>query len=176
MSRAIDKFKQHTYVPNQFYDYLAKIEDAASGDIDLVILPAMTGAGGNEAALEPTVSEANDTDDVYAFDVSLKVMNKAKTQVMEWYNGTLEVKVDITSTAGTIAIDDDEAGAAGVDATKNMTFENGICKFTITLGGTWAENDTIKVTVDDSNVGIMGYTVEKNAHFLIDVDADPTED
>ncbi len=165
--RAIDQFKSHTYVPNQFYDYLAKLEDAASGDIDLVILPAMTGTGGNEAALKPEVSVANDD---YAFDVTLKVMNKAKTDVMGWYNGTMEVKVDITSTAGTIAIDDGEQGG---DATKNMAFENGVCVFTVTLGGTWAENDTIKVTVDDSNVGIMGYTVEKNAHFLVKIAADP---
>lgn len=168
--RAIDKFKSHTYVPNQFYDYLAKIEDAASGDVDLVILPAMTGAGGNEAALKPAVSAANDD---YAFDVTLKVMNKAKTKLMEWYNGTMEVKVDITSTAGTIAIDDGDAGAAGVDATKNMTFENGVCTFTVTLGGTWAKDDTIKITVDDSKVGIMGYTVKKNAHFLVKIAADP---
>lgn len=167
--RAIDKFKSHTYVPNQFYDYLAKLEDAASGDIDLVILPAMTGAGGNEAALNPAVSAANDD---YAFDVTLKVMNKAKTDVMEWYNGTMEVKVDITTSAGTIAIDD---GDQGGDATANMPFENGVCTFTVTLGGTWAENDTIKVTVDDSNAGIMGYTVEKNAHFLVKVAADPSE-
>lgn len=170
--RAIDQFKSHTYVPNQFYDYLAKLEDAASGDIDLVILPAMTGAAGNEAALKPAVSVANDADDPYTIDVILKVMNKAKTDVMEWYNGTMEVKVDITSTAGTIAIDDGEQGG---DATKNMAFENGVCVFTVTLGGTWAENDTIKVTVDDSNAGIMGYTVEKNAHFLVKVAADPSE-
>lgn len=168
--RAIDKFKSHTYVPNQFYDYLKCLEDAASGDIDLVILPAMTGAGGNEAALNPAVSVANDD---YAFDVTLKVMNKAKTDVMEWYNGTMEVKVDITTSAGTIAINDGEQGG---DATKNMVFENGVCTFTVTLGGTWAENDTIKVTADDSNAGIMGYTVEKNAHFLVNVAADPTDD
>ncbi len=170
--RAIDKFKSHTYVPNHFYDYLKLFEDAAGGDIDLVILPAMTGAGGDEAALKPTVSTANDG---YAFDVTLKVMNKAKTKVMEWYNGTMEVKVDITTSAGTITVDDGDAGAAGVDATKNMTFENGVCVFKLTLGGTWAENDTIKVTVDDSNVGILGYTVEKNAHFLVKVAADPSE-
>lgn len=168
--RFLDYLKRFTYVPNEFYDHLKGMEDAAGGDIDLVILPAMTGAGGNEAALKPTVSASNDD---YAFDVTLKIMNKAKTEVMKWFNGTREVKVDITSTAGTIAIDDGDAGAAGAGATKNMTFENGVCTFTVTLGGTWAENDTIKVTVDDSNVGIMGYTVEKNNHFLIDVDADP---
>jgi hypothetical protein len=41
------------------------------------------------------------------------------------------------------------------------------------MGGTWAANDTVKVTVDDDNVGIMGYTVEKNNHFLVEVQADP---
>ena len=105
--------------------------------------------------------------------VTIQVMNKTKTKVLAFYNGTLEVKVDITSAAGTIAIDDGDAGEAGADAAANMTFENGVCNFNLVLGGTWAENDTIKVTVDDSNVGIMGYTVEKNAHFLVDVDADP---
>ena len=100
-------------------------------------------------------------------------MNKAKTKVLEWYNGTLEVKVDITTSAGTIAIDDGDQGEAGADATKNMAFENGVCKFTVTLDGTWAENDTIKVTVDDNDVGIMGYSVEKTAHYLVKVKADP---
>jgi hypothetical protein len=165
--RYLDYLKRFTYTPNEFYDHLKGLEDAAGGDVDLVILPAMTGAGENEAALEPTVSEANDD---YVATVTMQIMNKAKTKVLEFYNGTMEVKVDITSTSGTIAIDDGEQGG---DATKDMTFENGVCKFTVTLGGTWAENDTIKVTVDDNNVGIMGYTVEKNNHFLINVKADP---
>jgi hypothetical protein len=41
------------------------------------------------------------------------MMNKAKTKVLEFFNGTREVKVDITSTAGTIAIDDGEQGEFG---------------------------------------------------------------
>lgn len=165
--RFLDYLKRFTYTPNEFYDHLKGLEDAAGGDVDLVILPAMTGGAGNEPALEPTVTEANDD---YAFDVTLQVMNKAKTKVLEWFNGTLEVKVDITSSSGTIAIDD---GTQGGDTTFNLDFENGVGKFTITLGGTWAENDTIKVTVDDSDVGIMGYTVEKNNHYLVKVKADP---
>jgi len=164
--RFLDYLKRFTYTPNEFYDHLKGLEDAAGGDVDLVILPAMTGTGGNEQALEPTVTES----DGYAFDVTLQIMNKTKTKVQEWFNGTREVKVDITSTSGTIAIDDGEQGG---DATKNMTFENGVCKFTVTLGGTWAADETIKVTVDDNNVGIMGYTVEKNNHFLVKVKADP---
>ncbi len=168
--RYLDYLKRFTYTPNEFYDYLKGFEDAAGGDVDLVILPAMTGVGGDEVALEPTETEANAD---YSFDVTLQIMNKAKTKVLEWYNGTLEVRVDITTSAGTIAIDDGDQGEAGADATKNMAFENGVCKFTVTLGGTWAENDTIKITVDDSDTGIAGYSVEKNDHFLIDVDADP---
>ena len=167
--RFLDYLKRFTYTPNEFYDYLKLLEDAASGDVDLVILPAMTGTGGNEQALEPTVTES----DGYAFDVTLQIMNKAKTKVQEWFNGTREVKVDINTSAGTIAIDNGEQGAAGADVTKNMAFVNGVCKFTVTMDGTWAENETIKVTVDDSNTGIMGYTVEKNNHFLVKVKANP---
>jgi hypothetical protein len=168
--RYLDYLKRFTYTPNEFYDHLKGLEDAAGGDIDIVILPAMTGEAGNEPALQPTVSEANDD---LVVPVTIQVMNKAKTKVLEFFNGTREVKVDITSTAGTIAIDDGDQGEAGADATKNMTFENGVCTFTLTLGGTWAENDTVKITVDDSNVGIMGYTVEKNDHFLVKVKSDP---
>jgi hypothetical protein len=168
--RFLDYLKRFTYTPNEFYDHLKGLEDAAGGDVELVILPAMTGAGGDQPALQPTVTQANAD---YAFDVTLQIMNKTKTKVQEWFNGTLEAKVDITTSAGTIAIDNGEQGAAGADVTKNMAFENGVCKFTVTMDGTWAENDTIKVTVDDDNVGIMGYAVEKNNHYLVKVKADP---
>lgn len=166
--RFLDYLKRFTYTPNEFYDHLKGLEDAAGGDVDLVILPAMTGTPATGPALKPTVSEANDD---YVATVTMQIMNKAKTKVMEWFNGTLEVKVDITSTSGTVAIDDGEQGG---DVTKNMAFENGVCKFTVTMGGTWEEGDTVKITVDDDNVGIMGYTVEKNDHFLVEVQADPS--
>ena len=156
--RKLDYYKRFTYIPNEVYEHLKGLEDAAGGDVELVILPAAVGP-----ALEPTVSEANDA---YVATVTMQITNKAKTKVLEWFNGTLEVKVDKTSTYGTIAIDD---GVQGDDATFNLDFENGVGKFTITLGGTWVVNDTIKVTVDDSNVGIMGYKVEKNDHFLVKV-------
>jgi hypothetical protein len=165
--RFLDYLKRFTYTPNEFYDYLKLLEDAASGDVDLVILPAMTGAGGDQPALQPTVNEANGD---LVVPVTIQVTNKAKNKVLEFFNGTREVKVDKTSTSGTIAINE---GEQGDDATFNLAFENGVGKFNIVLDGTWAENDTIKVTVDDSNVGIMGYTVEKNDHFLVKVKANP---
>ena len=49
--RKLDYFKRFTYIPNEVYDHLMAIEDAAGGDVDLVILPAMTGDGGDEQAL-----------------------------------------------------------------------------------------------------------------------------
>ena len=90
--------------------------------------------------------------------------------MVQWHR---KVKVDITTSAGTIAIDDGDQGSAGVDVTKNMAFLNGICKFTVTMGGTWVENDTIHVTVDDDSIGIMGYLAGNYNHYLVKVKADP---
>ena len=39
--RFLEYLKRFTYTPNDFYDHLMGMEDAASGDVDLVILPAM---------------------------------------------------------------------------------------------------------------------------------------
>jgi len=166
--RYLDYLKRFTYTPNEFYDHLKGMEDAAGGDVDLVILPAMTGESANGPALEPTVNEANGD---LVVPVTIQVTNKAKTKVMEWFNGTRKVTVDINTTAGKIAINDGGFAAVNTDVTFDLAFENGVGTFTITLGGTWAENNTIKVTVDDSDVGIMGYTVEKNDHFLVKVKA-----
>ncbi len=165
--RYLDYLKRFTYTPNEFYDYMKAIEDAASGDIEAVILPAMTGA--NEPALQPTVSQA---DDGLVVPVTIKIMNKDKSKVLEFFNGTRQVKVNKTSSSsssGTIAIND---GTQGVNATFNLKFENGVASFDVVLGGTWAENDAIKVTLDDDGVGIMGYAIEKENHFLVKVKAD----
>ncbi len=167
--RFLDYLKRFTYTPNEFYDHLKGVEDAANGNVDICVLPGMTGAGKDGPALEPTVSEANDD---YIAEVIVKVVNSAG-DTLRFYNGTLEVKAIINTTAGTIAINDGDQGAANADATANLSFENGILAFTVTLGGTWAEDETVKITIDDNDVGIMGYSVEKNNHFLIDVDADP---
>jgi len=166
--RYLDYLKRFTYTPNEFYDHLKGLEDAAGGDVDLLILPAMTGTPATGPALEPTVSEANDK---YVVPVTIQVTNKAKTKVLEWFNGTRKVTVDINTTAGQIAINDGDFATVNTDVTFDLAFENGVGTFTITLGGTWAANDTVNVTVDDSNVGIMGYSVKKTAHYLVKVKA-----
>ena len=166
--RFLDYLKRFTYTPNEFYDYLKLLEDAASGDVDLVILPAMTGDNGDGPAFEPTAAQATAG---LTVNVGIRVIRKTSKDVLGFFNGTREVKVIPSSSAGTIVVNDDET-PSGTTVTKNMAFENGVCKFTVTLGGTWAADETIKVTVDDANVGIMGYSVEKNNHYLVKVKAD----
>jgi len=170
--RFLDYLKRFTYTPNEFYDYLKGLEDAAGGDVDLVILPGMTGEPATGPALEPTVAQAN-VEGGLTVPVEIRAIQKTSKDVLGFFNGTREIKVICDSTAGTVAVNDGDAGAADADVAVNLSFVNGVCKFTVTLGGTWAENDAVKITVDDSNVGIMGYSVEKNNHYLVKVKADP---
>ena len=174
--RYLDYLKRFTYTPNEFYDHLKGLEDAAGGDVDLVILPAMTGDQGNEAALKPTESEANSTENPYVATVAIKLMNKANDKVLEWFNGTRKVTVAINTITGKIAINDGDFADVNTDVTFDLAFENGVGTFTITLGGTWDEDETIKVNADkdgsNNSVGIMGYTVKKENHFLVEVQAD----
>ena len=177
--RFLDYLKRFTYTPNEFYDHLKGLEDAAGGDVDLVILPAMTtGAGGDEAALKPTVAEVNNAENPYVATVAVKLMNKSKTKVLEWFNGTRKVTVDINATAGKIAINDGDFANVNTDVTFDLAFENGVGTFIITLGDTWKAEDTIEINADkdasNNSVGIMGYTVKKENHVLVKVQADPT--
>lgn len=168
--RFLDYLKRFTYTPNEFYDHLKGLEDAAGGDVDLVILPAMTGEPATGPALEPTAAQATAG---LTVNVEIRAIQKTSKDVLGFFNGTREIKVICASTAGTVAINDGDPGEPDADVSANLSFENGVCKFTVTMGGTWAANDTVKVTVDDNNVGIMGYTVEKNDHFLVKVKANP---
>ncbi len=175
--RKLDYYKRFTYIPNEVYEHLKGLEDAAGGDLELVVLPAMTGGSSNQPALKPTVSEANSTENPYVATVAVKLMNKAGNQVMEWFNGKRKVTVDVTSTSGgTITIDDGDT--PGGDTTFDLEFTNGVGTFTITLSGTWEANNTIMVNVDkDDNgnsVGVMGYTVKAENHYLIKIVADET--
>jgi len=170
--RFLDYLKRFTYTPNEFYDHLKGLEDAAGGDVDLVILPAMTGEDGDGPALEPTAAQATAG---LTVNVEIRVIHKTSKDVLGFFNGTREVKVLCASAGGTVAINDGDAGQADADVEANLSFVNGACKFTITMGGTWAANDTVKVTVDDDNVGIMSYSVEKTNHFLVKVKADPAD-
>lgn len=158
--RYIESLKQHTYTPNDFYDYLAGVEDAMAGDMALSL-----------PKLEPIVSEANH-EDGYAVEVEVALVNTAGA-IHGWYHGTKAIALTATSTAGTFAIGD---GDQGTTATANLKFENGVAVLALAVGGTWAADDTIKATVDNDDTKIMGYSIKKADHALVTVDADPAEE
>jgi len=156
--RYIETLKQHTYTPNDYYDYLARVEDAMVGDMAFSL-----------PKFEPLVSEANH-EDGYAVEVQVTLVNTVGA-IHDWYHGTKAIALSTTSTDGTFAIgDDDEATEA------ELKFENGVATFVLVLGGTWAADDTITATVDDDDTKIMAYSVKKANHELLKVQADPDEE
>ena len=156
--RYIETLKQHTYTPNDYYDYLARVEDAMAGDMAFSL-----------PKFKPYVSEANHKDG-YAVEVQVTLVNTAG-EAHDWFHGVKEIALSTESTSGTFAIgDDDEATEA------ELKFENGVATFVLVLGGTWAADDTITATVDDDDTKIMAYSVQKANHELLKVQADPDED
>lgn len=157
--RYINGLKQHTYTPNEFYDYLAGVEDAMAGDI-AVALPKFK-LTVTEAGKEPVL------------DVTLEVQNTAELPY-KWYHGTKEVKLATASTAGTFAVvGEDEA--QGTSSKFDLAFENGVATFQVALDGTWAADDTITATFDDDDTKILGVSVEKAEANFLKVEADPVE-
>lgn len=171
--RFLDYLKRFTFVPNDFYEHLKGLEDAAAGDVKLQILPAMTGAGTPPAAqaLEIAPFEVAAGDNPVApvkVPVKMQLVN-AKGDVLTWYNGKILVDIPISTVAGTVAINDGDAGAANTDGQINLEFQNGVGEFVIVMGGKWIADETVKVTADDNNVGILGTSIEINNHYLVKI-------
>lgn len=70
----------------------------------------------------------------------------------EWFNGTANVSITATSTAGVATIADEATTA---------TISNGIGGIPLVLTGTWAAGDSISFTVSGS---ILGYTLTSLTH------------
>lgn len=158
----LEQFKENTFVPNEFYDYLRQITKALEGDVEISITPA------EADKLEPTVAQANDD---YAFDATIQVVD-GDGNVHRWYNGTLQVVAVVASTSGTVGLDGGAQGTADANVTiASKQFVNGEAVVSIVLGGTWVENDTIKMNVDADDKEILGYAVKVANHDLLDVDA-----
>jgi hypothetical protein len=161
--RYIETLKQHTYTPNDYYDYLARVEDAMVGDMAFSL-----------PKFKPYVSEANH-EDGYAVEVQVVLVNTAG-EAHDWYHGTKAIALSTTSTDGTFAIGDSEESTQGTTATADLKFENGVATFVLVLDGTWAADDTITATVDNDDTKILGYSVKEANHELLKVQADPSED
>lgn len=161
--RYIETLKQHTYTPNDYYDYLARVEDAMVGDMAFSL-----------PKFKPLASEANH-EDGYAVDVQVTLVNTVGA-IHDWYHGVKEIALSTESTSGTFAIGDDDEATQGKTAEAELKFENGVASFFLVLDGTWAADDVIKATVDNDDTKIMAYSVKKADHALLTVDADPVEE
>lgn len=159
--RKAEYLKRFTYTPNDFYDHLIKIENAMGGDVELNIIPA-------EANKEEI--EIQDMDG-HTQEVTVQVVND-DGDVLDFYNGTLNFQVLNSSTSGTVQINEEDAGGAGANVDEDLTFTEGELKVTLTYGGTWEADDTVKVTVDKDDIDIMGYVVKVENHDVLEVQAD----
>ena len=161
--RYIETLKQHTYTPNDYYDYLARVEDAMAGDMQFSL-----------PAIKPYASETNH-EDGYAVEVQVVLVNTAG-EAHDWFHGVKEIALSTESVSGTFAIGDDDEATQGKTAEAELKFENGVASILLVLDGTWAADDVIKATVDDDDTKIMAYSVKEANHELLKVQADPDEE
>lgn len=159
--RFLEYLKRFTYTPNEFYDYLMGVEDLIYGDIDgLVVSPAMTGAGSDEQAVTLTPDNAKG----YTQEVVVGIVNSNGDVIQPVDGKVLEVTLTKSSTAGTLKLNG-ETYASKVD----LEFARGVCAFTVELGGTWAANDYVKVTLSTDAGGLLTTPETVTNHYLIKV-------
>lgn len=165
MSEILKTFRENTYVTKEFNDFLGGLISGVSGDIDAAIIPA------EADALEVTKAEL---DAGYEFEVEIRIIND-DGNILNFYNGELNVIVVNDSTAGTVAINEEDAGAGGANVNEDLKFNDGVLKFKITTGGTWddTEDDKIEITLDDADVEILGVSVKTENHKVLEAIANP---
>ena len=161
----IKLFRENTYVTKEFNDFLRGLMDGFSGDIDAVILPA------EADALEITNAELGAG---YEFDVEVRIVN-GEGDTIQPFNGELNVIVVNDSAAGTVAINEEDAGVGGANVNEDLKFVDGVLKFKITTGGTWdnTANDKIDITLDNADVKILGVSVKTENHTVLEAIANP---
>ena len=165
MSEILKTFRENTYVTKEFNDFLGGLISGVSGDIDAAIIPA------EADALEVTNAELGAG---YEFEVEIRIIND-DGNILNFYNGELNVIVVNDSTAGTVAINEEDAGAGGANVNEDLKFNDGVLKFKITTGGTWddTEDDKIEITLDDADVEILGVSVKTENHKVLEAIANP---
>jgi len=100
----VDRFKRHTYMPNDFVDFMSVMGKAMSGDMVFVIDP-------------PEIFGTPPTSDAWSRTAEIR-LETAAGEVHEWYNETRAAGVDIA--------DDSVAGDATLTDGTEITFVNGV--------------------------------------------------
>lgn len=131
MARA-NEFKESTYTPKEFYDYMTRIEEAMAADMVLACSPATLGSSAAKIATAVAAGEK------YEVEVTVTLKNAAG-DLHEWFNADLAAAVvAATEGTGTAAI---KGGATKVELRK------GTGKLTIEYDAVWAAADTSTLTI-----------------------------
>jgi len=134
---SINKFRQHTYTPNEYYDYLRQVELGMSGDIEVGFL--------SEKLEGVELDGTSLTVDSQTVDVALV---DDEGNVHEWFDG--ELAVEITTSENGVADDGDGNAITSVDLV------DGVGEIEIHYSGDWDAGETVSVKVGD-NDEILGY-------------------
>lgn len=160
--RKSEFFKRHTYTPNSFYDYMARIEDAMSGDIETAnIIPA------EADKFEPTAAEATAG---VTYDIVAQCVN-SDGDPHTWFNGTYEIEVVVDASDGNVSVNGGDFGGDDTNVDADVEFVAGEAKFTVTLGGTWVVGDDVKVNVPKGATDILGVAFRVQNHDIVEVQA-----
>lgn len=163
--RKSEYFKRHTYTPNEFYNVLARMEDAMSGDVATAnIIPAEVDK------FEPAATPASgDPGPTYTITIQAENSNG---DILTWYNRTHEIEVVVTADDGNVSINGGSFGSNNTNVDADIDFVNGVATFTITLGGAWAAADKVEITCPKTDIKILGEDFQVTTHEVIGVVAD----
>lgn len=139
------RFRQHTYVTPEFFDYLDVLVEAMESGITPTVVSPGTAIGSSAAAINAAIV----ADGLYSYSVAVKVCG-ADGEILNGFDGEkLSVSVTKSSTGGTVAI---------VGGLTEVEFAKGIATFNVVYTGTWAAADTatIKIGYGDSADSVLG--------------------
>ena len=156
----LEKLKQHTYTPNSFYDdlmdyidgieehsgivdgFMTTVNDYMSDNDDVIAHLLALVSGDLNIVIDVTplvgVSLTDMNEGTETQEITIK-MQDSKGIVHETFNGALAVSF-ATSAAGDVG--DDQSSAI-----TTATFVKGVATFTAYYSGTWANDETVTLTV-----------------------------
>lgn len=134
------------------------VEAASDATLDISVDVPAEGEATFEAGSELGITVTETTAGVapYTRDVICKLVDTAGN-THTWYTDDVAMTIADNAGAGTAAMAGTDKTGSAVTGDGNYGFVNGECTVTVTLTGTWAENNTNTVTISQKT--ILGATV-----------------
>lgn len=144
--------KQHTYTPNSFYaNMITFLIQILNGDFNIEIdVTAVT---------DKSLTDMNAGTESQEITLNL---NDGDGNVHDWFNGDLTVAFT-TSDSGV-------AGDSEASAITSATFVNGVATFTVYYSGTFVNDETVTLTVGDSDT-LLGFSLTNAEEVILTVES-----